>query len=246
MKRFILLLLVLPFTVACASAGEMVTYQVDAQDYEGYYTSPAKDAPFVLLIHDWDGLDAYEIKRSDMLAELGYAVFALDMFGKGVEASSVEKRRELTGALYADRPRMRKLMKAAMETAKSKGANTDNAVAMGYCFGGTCTLELARSGAKLKGFAPFHGGLETPEGQDYNNTKGRIMVFHGTADSNITMDHFAALAKELEQTGVDHEMITYGRAPHAFTVFGSDRYRKEADENSWERFTRFLEDNLKK
>jgi dienelactone hydrolase len=91
----------------------------------------------------------------------------------------------------------------------------------------------------------FHGGLSTPEGQDYGKTKGKLLILHGTADTNITMDQFAMLANALEEKGVPHEMITYGGAPHAFTVFGSDRYRKDADEKSWKRFGEFLEETLR-
>ncbi len=246
MKRLMMFLMIFALAVPLVAAdGKLVTYTLDGQDYEGYYTSPAEGAPFVLIIHDWDGMTEYEKKRADMLHELGYAVFALDMFGKGVEADTVEKRRALTGALYQNREKMRKLMNAGLEAAKKQGADTSNAVVTGYCFGGTCALELARSGVELKGFAPFHGGLATPEGQNYDNVKGKIIVFHGTADANITMDDFADLAKKLEAAKVPHEMITYGGAPHAFSVFGSERYRKDADENSWKRFTGFIEAMLK-
>jgi dienelactone hydrolase len=116
---------------------------------------------------------------------------------------------------------------------------------MGYCFGGAAVLEFARSGADMKGFVTFHGGLQTPAGQDYAKAKGQLLILHGTADANITMEHFAALANELEQHEVAHEMITYGGAPHAFTVFGSDRYREDADQKSWRRFKEFLADTLR-
>jgi dienelactone hydrolase len=198
-----------------------------------------------LIIHDWDGLTGYEVKRADMLAEMGYAVFAADLFGTGIRPTEMADRRQHTGELYKDRDKMRALMMGALDTAKAKGANTGNAVAMGYCFGGAAVLELVRSGADLKGFASFHGGLETPEGQDYSKAKGEILVMHGTADDAISMDQFAALAKELEAAGVKHEMITYSGAPHAFTVFGSDRYREDADRKSWALFSRFLQDKLK-
>jgi dienelactone hydrolase len=141
---------------------------------------------------------------------------------------------------------MRALMKGALDTAMKKGASIENAVAFGYCFGGAAVLELARSGADLKGFATFHGGLKTPEGQNYSKTSGTILVMHGSADTAITMDQFADLAKELESTGVVHEMITYGGAQHAFTVFGGNRYQETADKKSWERFTGFLADTLNK
>ena len=229
---------------AANAAGMTVAYNVDGQPYEGYYVSPAPDAPLVLLIHDWDGLTDYEVKRADMLAAEGYAVFAADLFGAGVRPTKVEDRRQHTGELYKDRAKMRALIQGALDTAKAKGANTGNAVVMGYCFGGAAVLEFARSGADMKGFVTFHGGLQTPEGQDYSGAKGKVLVLHGTADANITMDQFAALANELEQHGVTHEMITYSGAPHAFTVFGSDRYREDADKKSWKRFLEFLKETL--
>jgi len=236
--------LVIP-AVAFGAKGSLVTYQVNGQSYEGYYISPSNQAPFVLLIHDWDGLTDYEVKRANMLAELGYAVFALDLFGAGVRPTEVKDKRQHTGELYKDREKMRALMKGALETAKNKGAIIKNAIAVGYCFGGAAVLELARSGADLKGFATFHGGLKTPEGQNYTKTRGKILIMHGSADTAITMDQFADLAKELESAGVAHEMITYGGAQHAFTVFGGDRYQETADKKSWKRFTEFLAETLK-
>jgi len=241
MKNLIGILLVLTTINAFAAS---VVYEVDGRPYEGYYISPSDGAPLVLLIHDWDGVTDYEIKRAGMLAEKGYAVFAADLFGKGVRPAEMSDRRKLTGELYADREKMRALMNGSLDAARKQGANADNAVAMGYCFGGGCVLELARSGAPLKGFVSFHGGLETPEGQDYSQTKGKLLVLHGAADENITMEHFAALAKDLERAGIPNEMISYGGAPHAFTVFGTDRYRADADKNSWTRFLEFLAETL--
>ena len=245
--RYFLYVFLLLFvsTGAFGATGASVTYQVNGQPYEGYYISPSKGAPFVLLIHDWDGLTDYEVKRANMLADLGYAVFALDLFGAGVRPTEVKDKRQHTGELYKDRKKMRALMQGALETAKKKGARIENGVAFGYCFGGAAVLELARSGANLKGFATFHGGLKTPQGQDYTKTRGKILIMHGSADKAITMDQFAALAKELESTRIDHEMITYGGAKHAFTVFGSNRYQEAADKKSWKRFAEFLGNTLK-
>jgi dienelactone hydrolase len=218
---------------------------VNGEPFQGYFISPADNAPLVLLVHDWDGLTDYEIKRSEMLAEKGYAVFAADLFGAGIRPTEMKDKRQHTGELYKDRDRMRRLLYGALDAAMARGASVNNAVAMGYCFGGAAVLEFARAGADMKGFVTFHGGLGTPEGQDYGNTQGKLLILHGTADTNITMEHFAALANALESTGVAHEMITYSGAPHAFTVFGSERYRKDADEKSWKRFVEFLEETLK-
>jgi dienelactone hydrolase len=242
--RYLLTLLLVTVFYTASIAGENVTYSVDGQQYEGYFINTKSGAPLVLIIHDWDGLTDYEIKRAQMLSDLGYSVFAADLFGAGVRPTEIEDKRQHTGELYKDRQKMRKLISGALETAKDQGLNTENTVIAGYCFGGAAVLEFARSGTDLKGFVTFHGGLETPEGQDYSSAKGKYLILHGTADTSVTMDHFAALAKELEANHVEHEMITYSGAPHAFTVFDTDRYRKDADKKSWQRFTEFLGDIL--
>ncbi len=245
MKQWIMCCVALMLSFSVQAGGAFVNYENDGKAYEGYYISPADDAPLVLLVHDWDGLTEYEVKRADMLAGLGYAVFAADLFGKGIRPTEVTDKRQHTGELYQDRGKMRSLLRAALSAAKSSGADPSNAVAMGYCFGGAAVLELARSGDRLKGFATFHGGLATPAGQNYSNTQGTLLIMHGTADKNISMQDFASLAAELENSGVAHEMITYGGAPHAFTVFGSDRYREKADRDSWQRFTDYLQQTLR-
>lgn len=225
--------------------GNYVTYSVDGKDYEGYFSSPSKNAPLVFMVHDWDGITDYEVKRAEMLNKMGYATFAVDLFGKGVKPKTVEEKKELTGNLYKNRELMRNLLNSGLETAKKEGANTKNAVGIGYCFGGAAILEMARDGADLKKFIPFHGGLKTPEGQNYSKTKGEIVVFHGTADKSVSMQEFANLATQLETAGINHEMLTYSGAPHAFTVIGSKRYHERADKASWERFSEILDETLK-
>jgi len=245
MKSIVTVLFILAFASSAGAAGEMVSYKIQGKSYEGYYISPSANAPLVLLIHDWDGLTDYEVKRANMLAEMGYAVFAADLFGAGVRPTEVKDKRQHTGELYKNRKKMRALLYGALNEAKARGADINNAVAMGYCFGGAAALEFARSGADLKGFVTFHGGLATPEGQDYSKAKGKLLILHGTADTIITMDQFSGLAAELEAHGVSHEMITYSGAPHGFTVFGGNRYREDADRKSWTRFTEYLSETLK-
>jgi dienelactone hydrolase len=225
------------------SAGEAVLYEVAGLRYEGYYASAEDSRGLVLLVHDWDGLTEYEVRRAEMLAELGYSVFAADLFGAGVRPTEVVDKRQHTGELYADRDKMRALMRGALAAAREQGA-AGEAVAMGYCFGGAAVLELARSGERLLGFGSFHGGLSTPDGQDYSATTGKVLVYHGTADRAITMQQFAALADEMESAGIDHEMVTYSAAPHAFTVFGRPSYREEADRKSWASWLGFLDEQF--
>lgn len=139
---------------------------------------------------------------------------------------------------------MRTLILAGL--AEARKMNKGKAVVMGYCFGGAATLELARSGkaADITGYASFHGGLSTPEGQSYAKDTPPLFIAHGGADTSITMDHVADLSKQLETAGITYEIEVYSGAPHAFTVFDSDRYRKVADEKSWATFGEFLKTNL--
>ncbi|MGA4439818.1 dienelactone hydrolase family protein [Psychrobacter pocilloporae] len=231
---------------AAAITTKNVTYTVDNQAYEGYYAKANKpNAPFILLIHDWDGLTDYERKRADMLANEGYNVLAADMFGQGIRPTSVEENKRLTGELYDDRNKMRRILQGALNAGRLEGNDVRNGTTMGYCFGGTVALELARSGFPQKAFVPFHGAFDTPTGQSYDKTTGEILVFHGSADQSVSLESFATLGKMLEAAKVPHEMVTYSGAPHAFSVFGSDRYDARADERSWKRYLDFLADEYK-
>ncbi len=242
--RILFSLLFVTFLSTSSLAGENITYSVDGQPYQGYLVKTKPDAPMILLVHDWDGLTDYEVKRAQMLADLGYSVFAADLFGAGVRPTKLEDKKQHTGELYKDRQKLRKLLYGALDAAKAQGLNTGNAIAAGYCFGGAAVLEMARSGADLKGFVAFHGGLVTPEGQNYSTARGKFLILHGSADTAVTLDQFATLAKELEENHVEHEMITYSGAPHAFTVFGAPSYREDADKKSWKRFTEYLSETL--
>jgi dienelactone hydrolase len=235
-------LMFLGFSVMIEAGGRFHDYAVNGSTYEGYYVSAGANAPLVMVVHDWDGLTEYEVKRANMLAELGYSAFAADLFGKGIRPTEVMDKKQHTGELYQDRAKMRSLLNAALETAESLNGKSAKRVAMGYCFGGAAVLEMARAGMAMQGFVSFHGGLSTPEGQDYKQARGKVLVMHGTADTAISMSEFAALANELEAAGVAHEMISYGGAPHAFTVFGGDRYHEQADRLSWQRLLNFLDE----
>jgi dienelactone hydrolase len=224
------------------AVAENIDYQVNGETYQGFYTSAADNAPLVLLIHDWDGLTDYEIKRANMLAEEGYAVFAADLFGKGIRPTEDKDKKQHTGELYQDRQKMRQLIKGALDKAAELGANRQQTVVIGYCFGGAVALEMARAGEDLQGVVSFHGGLKTPPGQDYADSSTEILILHGAADKAISMQEFAELSNQLEAFNVPNEMIAYGGADHAFTVFGIDRYHAEADEKSWHRFLQFLDE----
>ncbi|NBB71439.1 MAG: dienelactone hydrolase family protein [Alphaproteobacteria bacterium] len=229
-----------------ALAGETVRYEVDGTAYEGYLAQPAgAPAGLVLVIHDWDGLGAYEERRADMLAQLGYAAFAADLYGAGNRPQATAAKKAETAALYDDREAMRARILGGLATARGQVGDLP-AVVMGYCFGGAATLELARSGAAddVVAYTTFHGGLATPEGQSWEGVEAFVLVAHGGADGAITLDDVAQLGRELEAAETAYEIQIYSGAPHAFTVFGSDRYRERADRQSWNAFTDLLAERL--
>jgi len=235
----------LALLISLPVAAQQVTYQVDGQDYQGYFAkAQGTSKGSVLLIHDWDGLTDYEVKRADMLAKQGYNTFAADLYGKGNRPIETQAKKEETGKLYKDREKMRRLILAGIS--ESKKLSKDEMVVMGYCFGGAAVLELARSGeaSDVKGYATFHGGLATPEGQNYNKLSAPIFVAHGGADSAIPLTEVADLGVQLEAVKADYEIQIYSGAPHAFTVMGSPRYQEVADKKSWNTFIGFLEQNL--
>jgi dienelactone hydrolase len=228
------------FAAGPALAGP-VAYEVGGESFNGYFAAAEDPKGLVLVIHDWDGMTDYEMKRADMLAEMGYDAFALDMFGAGTPTETVEHRRAATGALYQDRERMRALIRAGLEQARAR-TEAEGVVAMGYCFGGAVTLEMARNGLAedAVGYASFHGGLSTPDGQSWSGDVAPLLIAHGGADTSITLEDAATLAGELEAAGATYTMEIYSGAPHAFTVIGSSRYQERADKESWEAFSDFL------
>lgn len=231
---------------------EPVVYEIEGQPYEGYFALNegfGDQQPVVLLIHDWDGIDEYEQRRVQMLAERGYAAFAADLYGQGVRPTTTEESQAQSGMLYSDRDTMRQRLFAGLAQAQSMaGVDPERAVAIGYCFGGAAVLELARAGADIDRFVSFHGGLETPDEQDYSEVMGPLLVLHGSDDPVAPMTQVAALADELNTAGVDYDMEIYGGARHAFTVWTADRessrYDAEADIQSWDALLTFLDESF--
>ncbi|SMX40883.1 dienelactone hydrolase family protein [Maliponia aquimaris] len=221
-------------------------YTVGDRTYEGYVATNTAITPkgTVLIVHDWDGMTEYEERRAEMLAALGYTAFAIDVYGADVNPTTVDENRALSGALYGDRDEFRaRLMGSIMEAVNIPGA-TEGVVMMGYCFGGAAVLEAARAGAELDGFVSFHGGLGTPEGQDYSATSAPVMLFHGSADPVSGMADLASLLDQLQAAGVQHGAQVFGGARHSFTVYGSNDYDLTADQGSWEGLLAFLDDRL--
>lgn len=251
--RSALALLALPASLGLATgahaftpAGNDIVYEVGDETFEGYYAAASGEASgTVLIVHDWNGLDDYERQRADMLAEQGYDAFAVDLFGQGQRPETLDARQEATRALYSDRERMRELTLAGLAEAREQGA-AESVVIMGYCFGGAVALEIARSGEadNVAGYTSFHGGVATPDGQEWPEEVPPLLIAHGGADTSVTMEDVSGLVEELEAIEATYEIQIYSGAPHGFTVFGDERYQQRADEKSWAAFLSLLEEVL--
>ena len=212
------------------------------EGYLAYDDSTAKGPrPAVLVVHQWTGLGDYEKKRAEMLAKLGYVVFAADIYGKGVRAKDTTEAGALAGKYRnGDRTLLRERANAALAVLeKNERTDTKRVAAIGYCFGGTTVLELARSGADIAGVVSFHGGLDSPKPADGKNIKCPVLVCHGADDPFEKPEDLTAFENEMRDAKVDWRLIKYGGAVHAFTQpdpgFSNPgaRYNEKADKRSW-------------
>ena len=199
--------------------------------------------PGVVVVHEWMGHNDYARRRADMLAELGYVAFALDMYGKGVRAKDPQEAAQMAGRFKNDRKLMRDRARAGLDVLKKQPTvDATRLAAMGYCFGGQVSLELGRSGADVVGIVSFHGALDTPTPQDAQNIKGRVLACHGAVDPFVPPDHVAAFMKEMEDAKVDYEFVAYGpNVLHGFTNPANKgspmqgvAYDEKSDKRSWE------------
>jgi dienelactone hydrolase len=198
--------------------------------------------PAVLVVHQWKGLGDYEKKRAEMLARLGYNVFAADIYGKGVRPQTMQAAGAEAGKYKNDRALLRARIRAALEVLTRHELTDPTRIAgIGYCFGGTTVLELARSGADIAGVVSFHGGLSSPKPEDAKDIKCRVLALHGADDPNVPPKEVAAFEDEMRQAKVDWQLVAYGGAVHSFTDWnaGNDNskgaaYNAVADRRSWE------------
>jgi len=213
-----------------------------------------QSAPGVLVVHQWMGLTEYEQSRCRQLADLGYVAFALDIYGKGVRPSNPQEAAEFAGIYKKDRALYRRRLNLGLEQLKNrKAVDSTKLAAIGYCFGGTGALELARSGAQIHGVVSFHGGLDSPTPEDGKKITSRILVCHGADDPFVPVKDIEAFKTELNEAKVDWQMIYYSHAVHSFTqpMAGNDNsrgaaYNKKADERSWAAMRGFFNETFAK
>ncbi|MCH8505837.1 MAG: dienelactone hydrolase family protein [Ectothiorhodospiraceae bacterium] len=256
--RVVLLALAFAIWIAPASA-EIRTapghYTVDGQEMRGYLAYDASiegRRPGVLVVHEWWGLNDYIRQRARMLAELGYTALAVDMYGEGRTADHPrDAGRMATQARENPGQTMARFIAADARLRNPHTVDGSRVAAIGYCFGGTVVLEMARRGADLKGVASFHGALATESPARPGAVQGEVLVLHGEQDPMVPPEQVEAFRREMDQAGVQYRFVGYESATHAFTNPDADRfgeafdlplaYDQEADEQSWDELARFLQ-----
>lgn len=204
--------------------------------------------PGVLVAHDWMGNTENAQNHARDLVKLGYVALAVDVYGKGVRPADAGEAGKLAGTYKGNRPLMRQRMAAGLKALLATGkADAKRIGAIGYCFGGTCVLELARSGAPLLGTVTFHGGLSTPTPEDAKRITGKVLVLHGAEDPFVKPDEVAAFESEMRAAKVDWQVVLYSDAVHSFTntKAGSDpskgqAYNPIAARRSWQAMSDFF------
>ena len=235
---------------------KMVEYKEGETTLEGflvYDNSIKTPRPGVLIVHQWKGVGAYEKMRAEMLAKLGYVAFACDIYGKGVRPTAVPEAAAQAGKYKSDRALLRKRVNAGFETLLAQeGVDKKRSGAIGYCFGGTTALELARSGADVAGVVSFHGGLGSPTPDDAKKIKGKVLALHGADDPHVPPAEVAGFEKEMRDGKVDWQLVAYGNAVHSFTDRGAGNdnskgsaYNEKADQRSWEAMKDFFAEIFK-
>lgn len=244
------------FSAFGAVKTQLVEYSSGGDKMEGfvaYDDSKGDPKPVVLIVHDWMGLGDYSKGKAVQLANLGYVGFAADIYGKGIRPKDSQEAAKLATKYKDSRSLLRAHIRAAFDKAvEMKNVDSKNVVGIGYCFGGTTVLELARSGAPVIGTVTFHGGLSNPKPEDAKNIKGHVLILHGADDPFVPPAEVESFKNEMNKSGKKFEFVAYKGAVHSFTnpAAGSDNskgaaYNADADKKSWVAFLKFLSDYVK-
>jgi dienelactone hydrolase len=252
MKNLIPILLLMTTILASRAAihTELVEYKQGDTTLEGYLAyddAISGKRPGVLVVHQWLGLTDYEKHRAEQLAALGYVAFCADIYGKDNRPKNVQEAGAEAGKYKNDRALLRARVNAALDVLeKNELVDTRRIAAIGYCFGGTTVIELARSGAELSGVVSFHGGLDSPTPADGKNIKCKVLVLAGADDPFQKPEDLTAFESEMRDSKVDWQIVFYGGAVHAFTqpnpgfVNVGAKYNEKADKRSWEAMKQFF------
>ena len=251
MKFILLLLFILPIMANAVVRTELLPYKKNGQQMEGVVAFDDKitgPRPGIVVFPDWTGRGTYSERRAKELAALGYVALAADVYGRGQRAKDQDEAARLAKRYKSDRRLMRERALGALEAlARDRRVDPKKLGVIGYCFGGTVALELAREGAPIRGAVSFHGGLDTP--LETTGMYSKILVLHGASDPYVSASDIKEFEKEMTDIKADWQMISYGNAVHSFSnpdagndVKSGAAYNRVADERSWRAMKDFFEE----
>lgn len=200
---------------------QTITYQQNNTELEGVIAWPEsseKKQPLVMVVHDWSGRNEFADDKAKQLAQLGYIGFAIDMYGKGKLGHNNEEKTALMTPLVEDRRLLRERLFAAFEQTQTiDNVDSNNIAIIGFCFGGLCALDLARSGLDFKAAVSFHGLFNSPDNLPTETIKAKILALHGYDDPMVTPQQVQQFADEMTEAKADWSIHMYGNTMHAFT-----------------------------
>jgi dienelactone hydrolase len=252
-RTLIAALLALPLAAQAQIQSETIAYKDGDTQLQGflYYDDAISGKrPGVIVVHEWWGLNDYAKHRAEMLAKLGYAAFALDMYGDQKVTTHAKDAQGWSAQITANTDAWRRRALAGLEVLKADPhVDAQHLAAVGYCFGGSTVMQMAYSGADLDAVVSFHGSLPTPAPGEGEKIKASILAAHGDADAFVPPEKVEAFKAALEAAKADWEFVSYGGARHAFTnpnaaSYGIDniRYDERADKRSWQTMQAFLKE----
>ena len=221
--------------------------ELELHGYLAYNDDKEKQRPAVLVVPDWTGRNAFACQKAEMLAKIGYVGFAVDMYGLGRLGATVDEKQALMQPLVNDRRLLRARIRAALDALVTMDEVDNNRIAViGFCFGGLCALDLARSGADIIGAVSFHGLLDRPIDLGEHKIKAKVLVLHGYDDPMVPPKKVNDFCQEMTAAGVDWQVHMYGHTQHAFTnpeahdkALGTI-YNAQAEHRSLQAMTDFL------
>lgn len=258
MTRFALAAVLLSASVAVAEVKtKKVEYKHGDTTFVGHLAwddAVKGKRPGVLVVHEWWGLNDHAKERAEGLAKLGYVALACDMYGDGKLAAHPDDARKMSGEVRKNVKDWQARAAAALKVlSEDEHCDADRLGAMGFCFGGSTSLQLGASGAKLKAIVTFHAALPQFKPDEAKNITAKVLICHGKDDFFISPESIAAFKKALDEAKVSYTFEEYPGAVHSFTAKDADKvaikgmaYNKDADEKSWASMKKLFEEAFKK
>jgi dienelactone hydrolase len=256
MKTKISLVFILALIIPQISLAQLkpVNYNDGTQKLSGFASTPKKalkNKPGILVLPAWMGIDDHAKERAAELTALGYYTFVADIYGVGNKPTDFNQAGQKAGYYKKNIKEYQNRIQLALDELVKQGANPDEIVVIGYCFGGTGAIEAARTNMKVKGIVSFHGGLGRDEIRTILPISVRVLVLHGADDPYESETEIKAFQNEMRVAKADWEMVYYANAVHSFTDKGAGTdnskgaaYNEKADKRSWKAMLQFLKDVL--